>query len=266
MSDDPADWPKLVKVAEGFYVREEVDVTAWIDLGDCALVVDALERSRLKAEVFEAIRSTLGEKPVKYVLNTHPHGDHTALNAAFERTFGAEIVNQRINPVPPEGRWFEGPRRRVQMLPMPGCHTAHDCVVWVPDDKALFEKLVLEGFQAGLSWITILKKRPRFREVFDGFEPETIAGYGPDKIGQLMADAGIVRNRLKIESTISNAQAYLTLRDEQSFASYLWGFVDGRPIQNRFETMQDIPADRTARGGLQFFRRFGIHEIMPPER
>ena len=138
MSDDPADWPKLVKVAEGFYVREEVDVTAWIDLGDCALVVDALERSRLKAEVFEAIRSTLGDRPVKYVLNTHPHGDHTALNAAFKRTFGAEIVNQRINPVPPEGRWFEGPRRRVQMLPMPGCHTAHDCVVWVPDDKTLF--------------------------------------------------------------------------------------------------------------------------------
>ena len=183
MSDDPADWPKLVKVAEGFYVREEVDVTAWIDLGDCALVVDALEQPQLEAEVFEAIRSTLGEKPVKYVLNTHPHGDHTALNAAFERTFGAEIVNQRTNPVPPEGRWFEGPRRRVQMLPMPGCHTAHDCVVWVPDDKALF---VGDIFGWGLIPLTVNLRAETARLLLDTYQrlidldpAVMISGHGP---------------------------------------------------------------------------------------
>lgn len=138
MATDPADTPKIVTVGEGFCVRQAVDNIAWIDLGEYALVVDALEQAHLEKEVFGAIRSTLGEEPVRYLLNTHTHGDHTALNAAFRRGFGTEIINQRTSPVGPEGRWFEGARRRVQMLPMPGCHTAEDCVVWVPDDRALF--------------------------------------------------------------------------------------------------------------------------------
>ena len=138
MTTDPADTAKMVTVAEGFHVRQAVDNIAWIDLGEYALVVDALEQPQLEKEVFEAIRATLGEKSVRYLLNTHTHGDHTALNAAFRRRFGAEIVNQRTSPIPPEGRWFEGSRRRALMLPMPGCHTAEDCVVWVEADRALF--------------------------------------------------------------------------------------------------------------------------------
>ncbi|KPK84888.1 MAG: hypothetical protein AMJ81_04620 [Phycisphaerae bacterium SM23_33] len=138
MSTDPTDTPKIVTVGEGFQVRVAVDNIAWIDLGEYALVVDALEQPQLEAEVFAAIRSALGDRPVKYVLNTHPHGDHTALNAAFRRRFGAEIINQRTSRLPPQGRWFEGPRRRVLMLPTPGCHTDADCCVWVPDDRALF--------------------------------------------------------------------------------------------------------------------------------
>ncbi len=120
----------------------------------------------------------------------------------------------------------------------------HDEEWGVPktDDRALFEKLVLEGFQAGLSWITILKKRERFRTVFDGFEPGVVASYGPDKIEELMADAGIVRNRAKIEATINNARACLELQEERSLASFLWDFVDGEPQMNAFRNMEDIPA------------------------
>jgi cyclase len=133
-----ADTPKIVTIAEGFHVRQAVDNIAWIDLGEAALVVDALEQPHLEKEVFAAIASTLGDKPIRYLLNTHTHGDHTALNAAFQRRFGTEIVNQRTASIAPEGRWFEGPRRRALMLPMPGCHTAEDCIVWVPRERALF--------------------------------------------------------------------------------------------------------------------------------
>ena len=92
MATDPADTAKIVTVSEGLYVRQAVDNMGWIDLGDCALAVDALEQRRLEAEVFAAIQSTLGEKPVRYLLNTHTHGDHVALNAAFQKRFGTEVV------------------------------------------------------------------------------------------------------------------------------------------------------------------------------
>jgi len=121
----------------------------------------------------------------------------------------------------------------------------HDDEWGVPktDDRALFEKLVLEGFQAGLSWITILKKRDRFRTVFDGFDPGVVAKYGPDKIEELMSDAGIVRNRAKIEATVNNARACLELQEERSLASFLWDFVDGAPKMNEFRRLEEIPAE-----------------------
>jgi DNA-3-methyladenine glycosylase I len=111
-------------------------------------------------------------------------------------------------------------------------------------DVAIFEKLVLEGFQAGLSWITILRKRENFRRAFDKFEPERIARYGAKDIARLMADAGIVRNRAKIEATIDNAQAYLRLRERTSLKRLLWDHLgkDG-PVQNRVRSMRDIPAE-----------------------
>jgi DNA-3-methyladenine glycosylase I len=121
----------------------------------------------------------------------------------------------------------------------------HDEEWGVPngDSRALFEKIILEGFQAGLSWITILRKREHFRRVFDGFDPETIARYRPEKIAALMGDPGIVRNRLKVEAAVTNARAYLALAEKQSFASFLWDFVDGKPIQNRFAAHGGIPAE-----------------------
>jgi DNA-3-methyladenine glycosylase I len=111
-------------------------------------------------------------------------------------------------------------------------------------DVAIFEKLVLEGFQAGLSWITILRKRENFRRAFDTFEPERIARYGAKDIARLMADEGIVRNRAKIEATIDNAQAYLRLRERTSLRKLLWDHLgkDG-PVQNRVRSMRDIPAE-----------------------
>jgi DNA-3-methyladenine glycosylase I len=121
----------------------------------------------------------------------------------------------------------------------------HDEEWGVPngDSRALFEKIILEGFQAGLSWITILRKREHFRQVFDHFDAEKIASYGPKKIATLLADPGIIRNRLKVEAAITNAQAYLALSESQSLSSFLWAFVDGKPIQNSHETLADVPAE-----------------------
>jgi DNA-3-methyladenine glycosylase I len=119
----------------------------------------------------------------------------------------------------------------------------HDREWGVPngDSRKLFEKIILEGFQAGLSWITILRKREHFRKVFDGFDAATIARYSQKKKDALLADPGIVRNRLKVDAAVQNAQAYLDLSEKQSFASFLWDFVDGVPVQNRFKSLKDVP-------------------------
>jgi DNA-3-methyladenine glycosylase I len=121
----------------------------------------------------------------------------------------------------------------------------HDTEWGVPeyDDRALYEKLILDGFQAGLSWITILRKRDNFRAAFDGFEPETIARYDAAKVHALMNDAGIVRNRAKIEGAIASARAYLAMQENGvGLSRLLWDFVGGRPLVNRFETTASVPA------------------------
>ena len=123
--------------------------------------------------------------------------------------------------------------------------TYHDEEWGVPvhDDRKLFEFLILEGTQAGLSWTTILKKRENYRKAFDGFRAEKIARYGARDVKRLLNDAGIVRNRLKIAATIQNAKAFLAVQKELgSFDRYLWSFVGGRPIQNRRRRMADVPA------------------------
>jgi len=126
--------------------------------------------------------------------------------------------------------------------------TYHDEEWGVPvhDDRKLFEFLILEGAQAGLSWITILKKRENYRKAFAGFRAEKIARYGARDEKRLLGDAGIVRNRLKIAATIQNAKMFLAVREEfGSFDVYLWSFVGGKPIQNNWRTMAEVPA-RTA--------------------
>lgn len=121
----------------------------------------------------------------------------------------------------------------------------HDTEWGVPDydDRALFEKLILDGFQAGLSWITILRKRDNFRRAFDDFQPEKIARYTDKKIHALMNDAGIVRNRSKIEGTILSAKSWLKIQEEgPGFSKLLWDFVDGKPKVNQFKTKGSVPA------------------------
>ncbi len=121
----------------------------------------------------------------------------------------------------------------------------HDKEWGVPlhDDRRLFEFLILEGAQAGLSWITILKKRKNYRKAFDRFDYRKIATYKPAKIRALLKDEGIVRNRLKIESAVTNAQCFIATREEfGTFDRYLWGFVNGKPQQNRFRTLKELPA------------------------
>jgi DNA-3-methyladenine glycosylase I len=120
----------------------------------------------------------------------------------------------------------------------------HDEEWGVPlvDDRALFEKLVLEGFQSGLSWLTILRKRENFRRAFHNFDAAKISRYGERDILRLMADAGIVRNRLKIEATIDNAKAYMALSKKMPFSHFVWGFLEGPPVQNRLATLKDAQA------------------------
>jgi DNA-3-methyladenine glycosylase I len=122
----------------------------------------------------------------------------------------------------------------------------HDEEWGVPEraDRALYEKLVLDGFQAGLSWITILRKREAFRLAFDGFDPERIARYPKRKVEALMRDEGIVRNRMKIEGAISSARAWLEIMETGAgFAPFLWDFVGGRPLVNRYKKMSEVPAE-----------------------
>jgi DNA-3-methyladenine glycosylase I len=121
----------------------------------------------------------------------------------------------------------------------------HDEEWGVPehDDERLFEKIVLDGAQAGLSWLTILKKREGYRRAFDGFDARKIARYSEKKIARLLADPGIVRNRLKVGAAVTNARAYLKLREENgSFDRFLWQFVEGRPRQNHWKTLRQLPA------------------------
>ena len=121
----------------------------------------------------------------------------------------------------------------------------HDGEWGVPvhDDRLLFEFLILEGAQAGLSWITILRKRAAYQAAFAGFDPEIVARFDESKVAELLGNAGIVRNRLKIASTITNARAFLKVQEEfGSFDAYQWRFVDGRPIQNAWRSLKEIPA------------------------
>lgn len=121
----------------------------------------------------------------------------------------------------------------------------HDNEWGVPvyDDDKLFEFLILETFQAGLSWITILKKRENFRKAFDNFDYKKIAKYSEDKYEELLQDAGIIRNKLKIKATITNAQLFIKVQEEfGSFSKYIWDFTNGKPIINKFKKREEVPA------------------------
>ena len=122
----------------------------------------------------------------------------------------------------------------------------HDTEWGVPviDDATIFEFLILETFQAGLSWITILRKRENFRQAFDHFDYKKIAKYSDSKIEELLQNAGIIRNRLKIKATITNARAFINIQEEMgSFSDYIWSFVDGKPIKNKIQSYKDAPAN-----------------------
>jgi len=143
----------------------------------------------------------------------------------------------------------------------------HDREWGVPlhDDRRLFEMLLLESFQAGLSWLTILRKRENFRAAFDGFDPVKVAAYGDGKIEDLMTDAGIVRNRAKIKAVINNALVFLELQKELgSFDRYLWGFVDHQPVQHAYRELSQIPAeDETSRAMSKDLKKRGMGFVGP---
>lgn len=143
----------------------------------------------------------------------------------------------------------------------------HDLEWGVPehDDRALFEKLVLDGAQAGLSWETILKRRDGYRRAFCGFDPEAMAGWGEPDVARLLADPGIIRNRAKVRSAIGNARAYLAVVEEiGSLDRYLWSFVDGRPKRNRWRDQGQIPAEtELSRSLSQDLKKRGFSFVGP---
>ncbi len=139
---------------------------------------------------------------------------------------------------------MSGKRRCAWVGEEPLYRAYHDEEWGVPcyDDRALFELLILEGAQAGLSWITILKKRENYRRLFDNFDAVKIARYSPKKIERLLQDPGIVRNRLKVESTVTNARAFLEVQKEPGgFSGFIWSFVAGKPIRNQRRSLEDVP-------------------------
>lgn len=142
---------------------------------------------------------------------------------------------------------------KIDRCPWPGIADPeyaryHDEEWGVPllDSRSLFEKLILEGFQSGLSWLTILKKRNGFRAAFDNFDAVKIARYGAEDVERLMNEPGIVRNKLKIEAAISNAKAYLEITTQQPFSSFIWGHLDRPPAQNALQSLKDAPAKTDA--------------------
>ncbi len=143
----------------------------------------------------------------------------------------------------------------------------HDTEWGIPvkDDLRLFEMLVLEGAQAGLSWITILRKRQEYRRAFDDFDVESVARYGPDRVERLLRNTGIVRNRRKIESAVINAQAVIKVRDEWgSFGAYLWSFVDGSPLIGNWEHLDQVPSEtRISRALAKDMKRRGFSFVGP---
>lgn len=143
----------------------------------------------------------------------------------------------------------------------------HDTNWGVPvyNDQMLFAKLILDGAQAGLSWITILRKQDSYWQAFDNFDPEKIARYDGAKIAELMDNAAIVRNKLKIQAAIKNAQGYLNIMEKEgSFSDFLWGFVDGSPMQNNWQTMADVPAETAeSRAMSKALKKSGFNFVGP---
>lgn len=143
----------------------------------------------------------------------------------------------------------------------------HDDEWGVPvrQDRALFEHLVLDGFQAGLSWSLILKRREHMRRAFDGFEPERVARYTPKHVARLLKDPGIIRNRLKVQGAVTNARAYLELMERRgSFSAFLWEFVGGTPKQNRWRTLRQLPAEtKESRAMSKALKEHGFRFVGP---
>ena len=130
--------PEIINVAEGIYVRQAVDNMSWIDLGGEAVIIDTLEHVELESEVAASIKSTIGHIPVRWILNTHTHFDHVALNSAFRKRYLAEIINGNSSSLTDDGLWLEGLNRHILMKPLESGHSDTDCLIWIPEDKVLF--------------------------------------------------------------------------------------------------------------------------------
>lgn len=182
--NDVCDGATVIAVAPGVWVRQAIDNLGWIDLGGELMVVDTLEDPRLEDEVFAAIGSTAGGLPVGYVVNTHSHIDHVALNDAFERRANAVVVSRKNGAIPAGGqRSFEGWRQNAEVIHLPGCHTPEDCVVWLPEARVLFAGDLfgwgLIPYNGNLRQGQSERIRHTYRRLID-FQAETVVpGHGP---------------------------------------------------------------------------------------
>ncbi len=178
-----AETPTLETLTDHCFVRQAIDNVGWVDLGDGAVIIDTLEQRSEADHLFECIHETIGDKTFRYVINTHTHYDHVALNDTFARRYGAQIINLDTTDIPEAGLTLSGPDRTLTLYPLPGCHTDTDCIIWSPDDGVLF---IGDLFGWGILPLTENPRPEAMRRLLDAydrmisFEADiVVAGHGP---------------------------------------------------------------------------------------
>ncbi|MFP4106539.1 MAG: MBL fold metallo-hydrolase [Phycisphaerae bacterium] len=243
--------PKVLEVADGVWVRQEIDNIGWVDMGDGLLIVDALEHKEKEDDVIQAMQDTAGDKPLKYLLNTHTHYDHIALNDVFHDR-GAEVINAHLKDIPQDGLTIEGPQRSAKMIPFPGCHTTEDCVVWIPESKVLF---MGDLFGWGLIPLTRNMRTEEFSLLVSTYErlidygaDVVVAGHGP------LLDNNVLRRyvdyihwlrtecRRRVESDQSDRQILKEIKPPEDMEDW-WRFTSWKHEDSVAKMLKSVRRD-----------------------
>jgi glyoxylase-like metal-dependent hydrolase (beta-lactamase superfamily II) len=242
-----AETPTLETLTDHCFVRQAIDNVGWVDLGDGAVIIDTLEQRSEADHLFECIQQSIGEKTFRYVINTHTHYDHVALNDTFAQRYDAEIINLDTTDIPAEGKSLAGPDRTLTIYPLPGCHTETDCIIWSPDDRVLF---VGDLFGWGILPLTGNPRPEAMERLLDAYDTMTsfdadvvVPGHGPlatidtlrrfvqylHELGGQAADAA--------EQGLSDAQAENQLPPPEDMRDW-WRFAEWKHADTRTKLLK----------------------------
>ncbi len=248
-TDAQAEEVKVLQVGDGAFVRQEIDNIGWLDMGEHLLVVDALEHAEKEPDVLQAMRDTVGDKPVGVVFNTHTHYDHVALNDAFRKRFDAQVLSYDSPEIDEDGTWLEGEARRVQVVPMTGCHTGEDCVLWDPAGSVLF---VGDIFGWGLIPLTRNLREDSYqlltstiRRLIDFGADTVVPGHGPlcdsDTLRRYLEylDELIAQARRGVEGGKSD-QEILTAMTPPEDMRHWWRFVEWKHADSAQKVLKAV--------------------------